>query len=702
MIRPCKENKLIGNLNEINNYITIRKKVKVITNTDRLLNLIKLYFESLLCYKKNHKGNHHIRLNGKMYLFEINGFNEKGEEVKKGFDEIGESLIKDILKDLKITLNKDSLTKYLEICNEIIESYNIDITYKISLLNAEGKVFEKQWQYLLFEIEEEIAFNSIQKRKEFTLYILTNKTDFLKPDLELNEKLNSIYGTYEFLIRAAIRLFIFHNHFDQIFKYIYKEFDYFHSISDEIELDDNRIVNFLLQNLLLNNNLFLIEKKEVIENYFRDNIEFLSDENIKTIENDLSLELQNFELTNASIELAEPSFEKIDVDKITTFISFTVSGYKLIEEKQIKLNENVNLELKKINNLYDDPIFKFLDSSELRINSFPFSIFSDSIGNTNDSISLNFIIKEFYHPDFSVIENGIKPIDFTEYDAKIGRKYYPHKEYIVELLRNLKKERKDEFPIEIELKNINIDLISNYYVSYHDSNLNLLYHKVHTITNLDSYIKIKDRFLTKLSELNLTNEIDDIRSLIFDTEIVSLVTLNKFIKKLLQIVVKKSIELRGVNKNLWKDSLPVKETEAQPIIFNFIKSIAEIKGIQISREMISANGSLDFHCSYTYNGKLLKTCIELKNAHHSDIIHGISVQLPKYIMDEGNGYGIFLVLWYKSGVFNKPTKFRDIANLKEELLKHIPEKLRIEIEIVDCTIKLPPSKKGKTTANIGS
>ncbi len=440
MIRPCKENKLIGNLNEINNYITIRKKVKVITNTDRLLNLIKLYFESLLCYKKNHKGNHHIRLNGKMYLFEINGFNEKGEEVKKGFDEIGESLIKDILKDLKITLNKDSLTKYLEICNEIIESYNIDITYKISLLNAEGKVFEKQWQYLLFEIEEEIAFNSIQKRKEFTLYILTNKTDFLKPDLELNEKLNSIYGTYEFLIRAAIRLFIFHNHFDQIFKYIYKEFDYFHSISDEIELDDNRIVNFLLQNLLLNNNLFLIEKKEVIENYFRDNIEFLSDENIKTIENDLSLELQNFELTNASIELAEPSFEKIDVDKITTFISFTVSGYKLIEEKQIKLNENVNLELKKINNLYDDPIFKFLDSSELRINSFPFSIFSDSIGNTNDSISLNFIIKEFYHPDFSVIENGIKPIDFTEYDAKIGRKYYPHKEYIVELLRNLKKE----------------------------------------------------------------------------------------------------------------------------------------------------------------------------------------------------------------------------------------------------------------------
>lgn len=704
MIKPSKPNRFIVNMQEFNSYFVTRKKVKAITNTDRLLNLISLYFETLLRYRKINIGNNQVMINGRIFLAEINGVNKKGEEVKIGFDQIGENLITNILQDLKITLNTTSFLKYINICNEIIETKNIDISSKIDLLNAEGKSFGKQWQYLLFEIGEELALKSIELRKELVFTILKQKPNLLQNENESEDYLKSVYDSYDFLVKSAIRVFIFNNHFDSIFKFIYQEFEYFLQIPDEIELDDNRISFFLLRLLILNNNIFQLERQELIEEYFIDKEEFLTEENRNLIESDIKFSLKDLELQNASIELAEPSFEGLDQNQITTFITFTIPGYRIENDLQIKLDKNVILEVNNINTLYDDPIFKFLDDSELTINSFPLSVFSDSIGNTNNSINLSFIIQDFYHPDFNITNNGsIEHIDFTEQDAKIGRKYYPHKEYIIELLRRLKKERESEFPFEIELEKITIDLISNYYVSYHDLNKNLIYHKVHTITNLNSYLKVKQRFLTKLSELNLSEDSDDIRNLIFDIEITNTRILNKFIHKLIQLVVKKAIELRGINKNLWTDNQPIRETEAQPIIFNLIKSVGEIKGIQISRELVAANGSLDFHCSYTYKGKLLKSCIELKNGHHTEIIHGINFQLPKYITDEGNKHGIFLVLWYKNENFKNPTKYNSTNELYDELKKHIPKKVNIEIEIVDCTIKQPPSKKEKLppTKNIG-
>lgn len=69
--------------------------------------------------------------------------------------------------------------------------------------------------------------------------------------------------------------------------------------------------------------------------------------------------------------------------------------------------------------------------------------------------------------------------------------------------------------------------------------------------------------------------------------------------------------------------------------------------------------------------------------------------MPKYISDEGNRHGIFLVLWYKNENFDKPSKYNSIIELHDELKKSIPRKLKIEIEIIDCNIKQSPSKKEK-------
>lgn len=116
----------------------------------------------------------------------------------------------------------------------------------------------------------------------------------------------------------------------------------------------------------------------------------------------------------------------------------------------------------------------------------------------------------------------------------------------------------------------------------------------------------------------------------------------------------------------------------------------------MSRETVASDGSLDFHFSYNKNDVLMNVCVELKNAHHANIKHGIEVQLPLYIEDIGNKEGIFLVLWYKSDEFGKPTNFNEIKDIEDFLLNNIPKKYRIKPLIIDCTKKISPSK---TAAN---
>jgi hypothetical protein len=114
-------------------------------------------------------------------------------------------------------------------------------------------------------------------------------------------------------------------------------------------------------------------------------------------------------------------------------------------------------------------------------------------------------------------------------------------------------------------------------------------------------------------------------------------------------------------------------------------------GVQISREVIAANGSLDFHCSYTKDDKLMKVCIEMKNAHHEQLLHGLTKQLPAYLDGEATQDGIFLVLWYKGDRFARPTGFTTSDELFKHLETNIPSKYRIRIMIIDCAEKTWPS-----------
>ncbi len=342
----------------------------------------------------------------------------------------------------------------------------------------------------------------------------------------------------------------------------------------------------------------------------------------------------------------------------------------------------------------EDPIFRFFDDLGVHIDGMPLAVFSDALPEFQRSTLLTTTMDQFFHPDFDLVDERVKHKDFSEEEARLGRKYYPHKEKIVALLREINAAEPDRFPFQLARERININLMSNYAVSYIDQRGVPVFQKVYTVTNLDSCLKMKERYLDKLSRLNLGDDYLSARRLLLDTHILSSPLLCEFVYRTTEMVVKKSIEMRGVYRLLWKDeemAVPQTEPRAQPLVKSLLQPILEIKGIQISREIVAANGSLDFHCSYTRDAGLYKVCMEMKNAHHKQLDHGLEVQLPAYMRDENTRDGIFLVLWYKCASFPWPARFESADELKAHLEQKVPNGLRVKPLVVDCTRPPRPS-----------
>jgi len=220
----------------------------------------------------------------------------------------------------------------------------------------------------------------------------------------------------------------------------------------------------------------------------------------------------------------------------------------------------------------------------------------------------------------------------------------------------------------------------------------LLHHRVFTITNFHSYYDLRNKFDVELDRHYMGDDIPAIRDFVLETRVVSADSLLEFCYRLLELSLKKSLEVGGLDKSLWTQrAVPVPEREAQPILYNVVRYLAELKGIMVSREVVAAGGTVDFHFAYTKNGRLMKVCVELKNAHHGKLEHGITAQLPLYMKDVGGKQGIFLVLWYKSAEFQKPAEFATPQKLEEFLRERVPRDHNIRPMVIDCSKKASPS-----------
>ena len=143
-------------------------------------------------------------------------------------------------------------------------------------------------------------------------------------------------------------------------------------------------------------------------------------------------------------------------------------------------------------------------------------------------------------------------------------------------------------------------------------------------------------------------------------------------------------------------SLPKREPQVVAGIEALLRDQSLLLGYELSREAVAGAGNLDLKATASLQaGGLVNVAIEAKNAHSSDIEHGIRLQLPAYMKAISARYGIYLVLWYKCVEFTKPSV--SSMDLTWNLTKERPHD-GIAVELFDLSPPVSPSKlKHETT-----
>jgi len=102
------------------------------------------------------------------------------------------------------------------------------------------------------------------------------------------------------------------------------------------------------------------------------------------------------------------------------------------------------------------------------------------------------------------------------------------------------------------------------------------------------------------------------------------------------------IEDRGLCKLLWKEkNKPNHESVSQMLFFSTAYSYCKANNIDISPEMDTGSGCVDFKFSSGFNKRVI---VEIKHSYNSNIISGFEIQLNLYKKAEETCFGFYIVV----------------------------------------------------------
>ena len=137
--------------------------------------------------------------------------------------------------------------------------------------------------------------------------------------------------------------------------------------------------------------------------------------------------------------------------------------------------------------------------------------------------------------------------------------------------------------------------------------------------------------------------------------------------------------------------VPKQEPEAMAGIAGYLQDQSLLAGYQLLQETQAGTGSLDLRAlAVLERGGFVNVCVEGKNAHSTDLEHGITNQLPAYMRSARADYGVYLVLWYKCQAFPEPAQ--DNIDVTWGLTKLRPWE-NIVVESFNLAIPTPPSAR---------
>lgn len=681
------------NFREFGTYIHAKRMNLPINNADRLIDLIERYYQILAYLKDQGSSGEFFQVKGIIYQIKISGTDSEG---KKNVTSVlnSEAILNNIVTDLQPLLNPEIFERYISLHNVILRSTTIDTEHKYSLLNIRATLLEKEWDYFILRISDFISIEFLQLERKLYGRLIFDKGGIPIKYRE-NIKSDDVIRAYTHSLRTEIRIHIHNGKLVNIIQSLFINLESIIHGSNNSETTF-KLTKQILTLIALNNNLFGTNSRtELYEKFFEYDF-ILPKEDLQSLRELLFFNPQQFELSNTCIRLDSPDFSSVNEEKIKTLVTFIVP-HALTQQIEIRVDGAI-IYFYDVKRLFDDSIFNMLDQIDLNINGLPLSYFSDALGNIGSCSRIEIEFDDFIHPDFVIVNGNYQEIDLSTERAKRGGVYLPFKDVIIDTL--YKAVGDSAWPYN-ELKKANIDsnLISNLLIAYLDtsrSSNNLIHQVVHLITNYKSYIEARERYLQSISQHYFTDSSLEIRELVEKVEINSYPSFHRFCNKLLELVLRKVIEQGSGYKLFWVDgTTPKPEKDSQVAIYSLLRFITEIKGIKLIRESVASDGSVDFAFIYATNGNSLCICVELKNAHNQNLIHGIETQLPLYIADLGRKEGIFLVLWFKCASFGNPAMFESSTSLRDVLRNKKPKGYDINTIVIDCTKRLPPSNPKK-------
>jgi hypothetical protein len=413
------------------------------------------------------------------------------------------------------------------------------------------------------------------------------------------------------------------------------------------------------------------------------------------------------DLRSLTIQLANATFRGMNPREIYTVIQFVLplelreDGSEAKRDVTFGGYDRFQILFRGIKSIYEDPTMMYLSNiGGEKIGGLPSSFLSDANPTPQTESTLVLIkIDRCLSLDFDVTADGvIIEKAFEDERALRGGLYFPHKELSINVLRALYREAPDRFPIKCGLEDLHIDAFSNFLVDYRLKDVgNIIVHrKSYLMTSRDAFPRACVRYSDKVGGLYRGDNRVSIKALMENSVIRTNESLRDFVYKALELTVKKYVEQQSCWALLWEGGTryPKPETEVHPLLNSYLKTVLEIKGIRVSREVRTANGAVDFFCSMTTKrGDVLKVCVEVKNAHSSGLESGILKQLPAYMDAEQTRHGIYLVLWYKGTDWPKPEEFDSIEEMSTELQGLRPNRAyNIDLMVVNCVKPVPPSK----------
>jgi hypothetical protein len=144
------------------------------------------------------------------------------------------------------------------------------------------------------------------------------------------------------------------------------------------------------------------------------------------------------------------------------------------------------------------------------------------------------------------------------------------------------------------------------------------------------------------------------------------------------------IEQNGLNDSLWHKGKPLVERYSQLLFFAVAYSYCKANNLDISPEVDSGNGQVDFKFSGGFKQRVL---VEVKLSNHGKVVPGYALQLEAYKAAEETTRAIYLVI----DVGKIGTKAKRLIGLRNEAAARGDP--ISDIEFVDAKPKPPASKR---------